>query len=92
MLWVYGHYKYLNSCSAGIDFRRLKSVPTLKGLMYHTCYSDYHDYSGKVNVTKKSFCPEHSVFGQIISHDKLTGHQDCVLTLSAREPSLDVRI
>ena len=22
MLWVYGHYKYFNSFSAGIDFRR----------------------------------------------------------------------
>ena len=41
MLWVYGHYKYLNSYSVGIDFRRqnltsvdvrfwrLKSIPAL---------------------------------------------------------------
>ena len=43
-LWVYGHYKYFHSFSAGTDFRqqkltstdvrfcRLKSVPALKGL------------------------------------------------------------
>ena len=28
--WIYGHYKYLNYPSAGIDYRRLKSVPALK--------------------------------------------------------------
>ena len=44
MLWVYDHYKYCYSYSAGIDFRRhnltstdvrfwsLKSIPALKGL------------------------------------------------------------
>ena len=45
MLWVYGHYKYARSYSAGIDFRRqnltstdvrfwrLKSIAALQGLM-----------------------------------------------------------
>ena len=34
MLGVYGHYKYFYSCSAGIDFRRLKSIPALIGFRF----------------------------------------------------------
>ena len=46
VLWVYGHYKYFNSCSAGIAFSRqnltstdvrfwrLKSIPALWGLNF----------------------------------------------------------
>ena len=32
MLWVYCHYKYFYSYSAGIDFRRAESNPALQGL------------------------------------------------------------
>ena len=48
MLWVYGHYKYFNSFSAGtvfirqnltsvdVRFWRIKTVPALKGLTRHS--------------------------------------------------------
>ena len=51
VLWVYGHYKYVYSYSAGIDFSRqnltstdvrfwrLKSVPALKELKQDKCYT-----------------------------------------------------
>ena len=51
VLWVYGHYKYVYSYSAGLDFSRqnltstdvrfwrLKSVPALKELKQDKCYT-----------------------------------------------------
>ena len=59
MLWVYGHYKYVDSYSAGIDFRRrnltsknvrfwrVKTVPALQGwdieLMLAGCWASVID-------------------------------------------------
>ena len=54
MLWVYGHYKYVNSYSAGIDFRRQNlTSPHCKGQVSSHCVCLCTETSDKLGTRVK---------------------------------------
>ena len=47
MLWVYAHYEYFSSCSAGIDFKR-QNPTSIDGLRTERVKND--SYSGNILI------------------------------------------